>query len=165
MEEVNLITQRSNQNPTTKFNVVEEDPSSFFDGENKTISLFDEENMSNANGKKRQSRNHWRTFEKVMSYTPLGLIKQGLENRAKRAPMIDAAKLEQAKSSTAMAKAQEAQVAGDIAMAKALEKSAPKSKSEKSKTMLYVGIGLGVLVIGGIITYFIVKGKGGKKGK
>ena len=37
MEEVNLITQRSNQNPTTKYNVVEEDPSSFFDGENKTI--------------------------------------------------------------------------------------------------------------------------------
>lgn len=160
MEEVNLITQRSNQNPTTKFNVVEEDPSSFFDGENKTISLFDEENMSNVNGEKRKSR-----FEKVMSYTPFGLVKQGLENRAKRAPMIDAAKLEQAKSSTAMAKAQEAQVAGDIAMAKALEKSAPKAKSEKSKTMLYVGIGLGVLVVGGIITYFIVKGKVGKKGK
>lgn len=159
MEEVNLITQRSNQNPTTKYNVVEEDPASFFDGENKTISLFDEENMSNVNGKKRQSR-----FEKVMSYTPFGLVKQGMENRAKRAPMIDAAKLEKAKSSTAMAKAQEAQVAGDVALAKALEKSAPKGeKSAKSKTMLYVGIGLGVLVVGGIITYFIVKGN--KKGK
>lgn len=159
MEEVNLITQRSNQNPTTKYNVVEEDPASFFDGENKTISLFDEENMSNVNGKKRQSR-----FEKVMSYTPFGLVKQGMENRAKRAPMIDAAKLEQAKSNTAMAKAQEAQVAGDVALAKALEKSAPKGeKSAKSKTMLYVGIGVGVLVLGAI-GYFVFKGKG-KKGK
>ena len=159
MEEVNLITQRSNQNPTTQYNVVEEDPASFFDGENKTISLFDEENMSNVNGKKRQSR-----FEKVMSYTPFGLVKQGLENRAKRAPMIDAAKLEQAKSGSAMAKAQEAQVAGDVALAKALEKSAPKGeKTTKSKTLLYVGIGVGVLVLGAV-GYFMLKGKG-KKGK
>ena len=145
MEEVNLITQRSNQNPTTQYNVVEEDPASFFDGENKTISLFDEENMSNANGKKRQSR-----FEKVMSYTPFGLV--------------NAAKLEQAKSGSAMAKAQEAQVAGDIALAKALEKSAPKGeKTTKSKTLLYVGIGVGVLVLGAV-GYFMLKGKG-KKGK
>ena len=159
MEEVNLITQRSNQNPTTKYNVVEEDPASFFDGENKTISLFDEENMSNVNGKKRQSR-----FEKVMSYTPFGLVKQGMENRAKRAPMIDAAKLEKAKSSTAMAKAQEAQVAGDVALAKALEKSAPKGeKSAKSKTMLYVGIGVSVLILA-TVGYFVFKVKG-KKGK
>jgi len=115
--------------------------------------------MSNVNGKKRQSR-----FEKVMSYTPFGLVKQGMENRAKRAPMIDAAKLEKAKSSTAMAKAQEAQVAGDVALAKALEKSAPKGeKSAKSKTLLYVGIGVGVLVLGAV-GYFMLKGKG-KKGK
>jgi hypothetical protein len=115
--------------------------------------------MSNVNGKKRQSR-----FEKVMSYTPFGLVKQGLENRAKRAPMIDAAKLEQAKSGSAMAKAQEAQVAGDVALAKALEKSAPKGeKSAKSKTLLYVGIGVGVLVLGAV-GYFMLKGKG-KKGK
>jgi hypothetical protein len=115
--------------------------------------------MSNANGKKRQSR-----FEKVMSYTPFGLVKQGLENRAKRAPMIDAARLEQAKSGTAMAKASEAGVAGDVALAKALEKSAPKSeKTTKSNTLLYVGIGVGVLVLG-LGAYFMLKGKG-KKGK
>ena len=144
MEEVNLITQRSNQNPTTKYNVVEEDPSSFFDGENKTISLFDEENMSNAGGK---------------------LAKKFRENQKKREARRDVkaqAKLEQAKSGTAMAKASEAGVAGDVALAKALEKSAPKAeKSKKSNTLLYVGIGVGVLALG-VGAYFMLKKKGKK---
>ena len=146
MEEVNLITQRSNQNPTTKYNVVEEDPSSFFDGENEGSSSFDNETMSNAGGLKR-------------------MAKKFRENQKKREARRDVkaqAKLEQAKSGTAMAKAQEESVKGDIALAKALEKSAPKAeKTKKSNTLLYVGIGVGVLALG-VGAYFMLKKKGKK---
>jgi uncharacterized membrane protein len=148
MEEVNLITQRSNQNPTTKYNVVEEDPSSFFDGENEGSSSFDNETMSNAGGLKRMAKK----------------FRANQQKRQARRDVLAQAKLEQAKSGTAMAKAQQESVKGDVALAKALEKSAPKSeKSKKSNTLLYVGIGVGVLVLG-LGAYFMLKGKG-KKGK
>src|SRR5689334_14291675 len=50
MSEVKLITQRGNQNPTNKYNVIEEDPASFFDGENDNSTNFDEEVSSEAGG-------------------------------------------------------------------------------------------------------------------
>ena len=57
---VNLITQRSNQNPTTKFNVIEEDPSSFFDAENGEKST----DFSEAGGLKRMVK-HRRKIQKT----------------------------------------------------------------------------------------------------
>jgi hypothetical protein len=159
---INYITQRGNQNPTNQFNVVEEDPSSSFDAENNNaISQFDAE-FSNAKGKNRKNKKSKGNFERFMAYTPFGLVKQGLENRAKRTPAIDAAKLEQAKSQTIAARQLGKTDPADIAMAKALESSAAAPvETPKSNRALYVGIGITaiVLLIGGFVVYTKLKKK------
>ena len=159
---LNYITQRGNQNPTTEFNVIEGDASSFDAENNSETSQFDAE-FSNAIGKKKKKNKKSKgNFERFMAYTPFGLVKQGLENRAKRTPAIDAAKLEQAKSQTIAAQQLGKTDPADVAMAKALESnSAAPTEAPKKNTALYVGIGIAalVLMIGGFVVYTKLKKK------
>lgn len=69
------------------------------------------------------------------------------------------AKLEQAKSQTESAKAL-SDNSGDIALASALKTTPSKSSDKKGlSTGAKVGIGLGVAVVLGIATYFVIKHK------
>ena len=58
---VNYITQRGNQNPTNEFNVVEEDPSSSFDAENNENTSQFDNEFSEAIGKKKKRKSKSKT--------------------------------------------------------------------------------------------------------
>jgi hypothetical protein len=152
---VDLITQRSNQNPTTQYNVIEEDPSSFFDAENESSSSFDAE-FSEAGGLKRYFK-HRRAVQKQR------------QNRRDVQAASKAVAREQ-RTSAKMTQADSQKIAAgqlgktdpaDLAMAEAL-KSGSQTEKPKSKTGLYVGIGAGVLLIAGIVTFLILRNKKAK---
>lgn len=153
MEAVQLITQRSNQNPTTQFNVIESDPSSSFDSENIVSSSFDAEISSEAGGVKRFMKN----FRKNQA------MRQ--ERRNIRTKSSATARVNKSESKKTLANAQQtaAKAMGndksDATIAAALSASSPAKDENKSNTGLYIGIGAGVLLIGGIIAYFIIKKK------
>lgn len=147
---LNYITQRGNQNPTTEFNVIEGDASSFDAENNSETSQFDAE-FSNVGGKKKRKK---RMGGLIANFRKNQAIRQ--KRRDERAKGKTAERLEQAKSQTIAAKQLGKTDPADLAMAKALESSntAPV-EIKKSNTMLYVGIGVVVLVlgIGGFIAY------------
>jgi hypothetical protein len=146
---VNLITQRSNQNPTENYNVIEEDASSAFDSESSDSSSFDNE-FSNAGGVKKLMKN-FRKNQKI---------------RQKRKDLNAKTRNTQAKAQIESAKAMQKGVAGDVAMAKALEANAlPVEPPKKSNTMLYVGIASAVLILGIVGFIMYKKSKGKKVGK
>ena len=145
---VNLITQRSNQNPTTKYNVIEEDPSSFFDAENGETS----DDFSEAGGLKKMVK-HRREIQKTRQKRRNVQAKTKGQARIQRT----SAKQTQAQSQRDVAKAIGKQ--DDSAMANALAANAiapaPEKKSNKG---LIIGLSItGVLVIGGIIAFVIYK--------
>jgi hypothetical protein len=148
---LNYITQRGNQNPTTEFNVIEGDASSFDAENNSETSQFDAE-FSNVGGKKKKRKK--RMGGLIANFRKNQAIRQ--KRRDERAKGKTAERLEQAKSQTIAAKQLGKTDPADLAMAKALESSntAPV-EIKKSNTMLYVGIGVVVLVlgIGGFIAY------------
>ena len=144
---VNYVTQRGNQNPTTEYNVIESDPSSSFDAENnESTSQFDIE-FSNIKGKKKK-----KTKKKKKGFGS-GLFANFRKNQAIRQKRRD----EQAKSQTIAAKQLGKTDPADLALAKALETSnvPAETPKPKSKTLLYVGISVAVLVVavGGFIAY------------
>lgn len=147
---INYITQRGNQNPTTEFNVIEGDASSFDAENNSETSQFDAE-FSNAGGKKKRKK---RMGGLIANFRKNQAIRQ--KRRDERAKGKTAERLEQAKSQTIAARQLGKTDPADVAMAKALESSnTPPVEIKKSNTMLYVGIGVVVLVlgIGGFIAY------------
>jgi hypothetical protein len=88
-------------------------------------------------------------FEKALSYTPLGMVKTGLENRAKRKDL-------EAKTNAATAKAMAKDTSTkDILGALKTPTASNKSSKGKMTTMTKVLIGGGILVVGiiGIIIY------------
>lgn len=148
---VNLITQRSNQNPTTKFNVIEEDPSSFFDAENGEKST----DFSEAGGLKRMVK-HRRKIQNTRQ------SRRNLQAKTKGQARLQrtSAKQTQAQSQRDAAKAMGKM--DDSAMANALAANAiaPETKSNKG---LIIGVSIaGVLVIGGIIAFVIYSKKKNK---
>ena len=148
---VNLITQRSNQNPTTKYNVIEEDPSSFFDAENGE----DSSDFSEAGGLKRMFK-HRRKIQNTRQK------RRNLQAKTKGQARIQRTK---AKQTQAQSQRDVAKVMGkqdDSVMANALAASAPVQAPEvkKSNKPLIIGLSIaGVLVIGGIIAFVIYKKK------
>jgi hypothetical protein len=148
---LNYITQRGNQNPTTEFNVIEGDASSFDAENNSETSQFDAE-FSNVGGKKKKRKK--RMGGLIANFRKNQAIRQ--KRRDERAKGKTAERLEQAKSQTIAAKQLGKTDPADLAMAKALESSnTPPVEIKKSNTMLYVGIGVVVLIlgIGGFIAY------------
>ena len=146
---VNLITQRSNHNPTTKYNVIEEDPQSFFDAENAEGSA----DFSEAGGIKRMVK-HRRKIQKQRQ------TRRNIQAKTKGQARIQRtrAKQTQAQSQRDAAKALGKQ--DDSAMANALAANAPVPEVKKSNKPLIIGLSVaGVLVIGGIIAFVIYKKK------
>ena len=142
---LDYVTQRGNQNPTTEYNVIESDPSSSFDAENnESTSQFDIE-FSNIKGKKK--------IKKKRKRFGSGLFANFKKNQAIRQKRRD----EQAKSQTIAARQLGKTDPADLALAKALETSnvPAETPKPKSKTLLYVGISVAVLVVavGGFIAY------------
>ena len=145
---VNLITQRSNQNSTTKYNVIEEDPSSFFDAENGDATA----DFSEAGGLKRMFK-HRRKIQKTRQQ------RRNLQARTKGQARIQrtAAKQTQAQSQRDVAKVMGKQ--DDSAMANALAANAPAPEAKSNKPLI-IGLSVaGVLVIGGIIAFVIYSKK------
>lgn len=145
---VNLITQRSNQNPTTKFNVIEEDPSSFFDAENGEKST----DFSEAGGLKRMFK-HRRKIQNQRQK------RRNLQAKTKGQARIQrtSAKQTQAQSQRDAAAAMGKQ--DDSAMANALAANAPAAEGKSNKGLI-IGVSIaGVLIIGGIIAFVIYKKK------
>lgn len=145
---VNLITQRSNQNPTTKYNVIEEDPASFFDAENGETS----DDFSEAGGLKRMFK-HRRKIQNQRQK------RRNLQAKTKGIARIQrtSAKKTQAQSQRDAAKAMAKQ--DDSAMANALAANAPAAEGKSNKGMV-IGLSItGVLVVGGIIAFVIYKNK------
>jgi hypothetical protein len=144
---VNLITQRSNQNPTTKYNVIEEDPSSFFDAENGE----DSSDFSEAGGIKRMVK-HRRKIQKTRQQ------RRNVQAKTKGQARIQRTK---AKQTQAQSQRDVAKVMGkqdDSAIANALAAIAPAPEVKKSNKPLIIGLSIaGVLVIGGIIAFVIYK--------
>lgn len=148
---VNLISQRSNQNTTNKYNVIEEDPSSFFDAENGDETA----DFSEAGGLKRFFK-HRRKIQNTRQK------RRNLQAKTKGQARIQrtSAKQTQALSQRDAAKAMANQ--DDSAMANALAANAPAAE-QKSNKGLIIGLSItGVLVIGGIIAFVIYKKKKGK---
>ena len=145
---VNLITQRSNQNPTTKYNVIEEDPSSFFDAENGDATA----DFSEAGGLKRMFK-HRRKIQKTRQQ------RRNLQARTKGQARIQrtAAKQTQAQSQRDVAKVMGKQ--DDSAMANALAANVPAPEAKSNKPLI-IGLSVaGVLVIGGVIAFVIYSRK------
>jgi hypothetical protein len=151
---VDYVTQRGNQNPTNEYNIIEGDAGSSFDAENnENTSQFDNE-FSEAIGKKRKKAKK----KKSRFGKSGGLLANFRKNQEKRNKRKD----EQAKAQTIAARQLAKTDPADVAMAKALESSnTPAVEAPKSKTMLYVGIGAIVLIlgIGGFIAYKKFKNK------
>lgn len=148
---VNLISQRSNQNTTNKYNVIEEDPSSFFDAENGEKS----DDFSEAGGLKRMFR-HRRKIQKQRQK------RRDLQAKTKGQARIQrtSAKQTQAQSQRDAARAMGNQ--DDSAMANALAANAPAPEAKSNKGLI-IGVSIaGVLIIGGIIAFVIYKKKKGK---
>lgn len=152
---VDLITQRSNQNPTTQYNVIEEDPSSFFDAENESSSSFDAE-FSEARGLKGFIK-HRRDIQKQRQNRRDVQAKSKATARVNR---TDAKKTQATSQKIAAGQLGKTDPA-DLAMAEALKQGAIETP-KKSKTGLYIGIGSGVLLIAGIVTFIILKKKKAK---
>lgn len=125
-----------------------------------------DEEMSDARGSRRRKRGA--TFDKIMSYTPLGLVKQGLENRQKYAGQREArkdiraqAKLEAAKGQRAAGESLGRESQSDIELAKSIGAGAPAGATPDKgmSTTTKVLIGVGVLAVLGIGAYFVMKKK------
>lgn len=145
---VNLISQRSNQNTTNKYNVIEEDPSSFFDAENGETS----DDFSEAGGLKRMFK-HRRKIQKQRQK------RRDIQAKTKGQARIQrtAAKQTQAQSQRDAARAMGNQ--DDSAMAAALAANAPAAETKSNKGLIIGASIAGVLVIGGIIAFVIYKKK------
>lgn len=148
---VNLISQRSNQNTTNKYNVIEEDPSSFFDAENGDETA----DFSEAGGLKRMFK-HRRKIQNTRQK------RRNLQAKTKGQARIQrtSAKQTQAQSQRDAARAMGNQDDSAMANALAANAQAPEAKSNKG---LIIGVSIaGVLIIGGIIAFVIYKKKKGK---
>ena len=146
---VSLITQRSNQNPTTKYNVIEADPMSFFDAESESNDSFSEE-TSEAGGIKRMFKQRRKIQNQKQKRKDGKARDDGIAKKQRTS-----AKQTQAQSQRDAAKAMGNQ--DDSAMANALAANAP-GPEVKSKKGLIIGLSItGVLVIGGIIAFVIYK--------
>ena len=144
---VNLITQRSNQNPTTKYNVIEEDPSSFFDAEN----AEDSNEFSEAGGIKRMVKQR----RKIQNQ------KQKRRDGKSRDTGIAKKQRTGAKQTQALSQRDAAKAMGnqdDSAMANALAANSIAPEGVKSNKKMIIGLSItGVLIIGGIIAFVIYK--------
>jgi hypothetical protein len=126
-----------------------------------------EEEMSEARGQRRRIKEGG-TFDKIMSYTPLGLVKKGMENRQRyaaqreqRKDMRAQAKLEQAKGQRAAGESLGKESQSDIELAKSLGAGDTSAKTPQKgmSTTTKVLIGVGVLAVLGIGAYMITRGK------
>lgn len=118
--------------------------------------------FSNARGKRKKEK----IGEKILSYTPLGWIKKGVDSvtspeakkaRQERKKMRAEAKLESAKGQKAIAESLGKESKADIEMAKALQ--TPVETKKGLSMTAKVGIGLGVVAVLGIGAYFLLKKK------
>jgi hypothetical protein len=150
---VDLITQRSNQNPTTEYNVIEEDPSSFFDAESSEHSSFDAE-FSEAGGLRRFFKNRRAIQKQRQNRRDVQASSKAVARKQRTA-----AKMTQADSQKIAARQLGKTDPADLAMAEALKASSQSEPSKKSKTGLYIGIGAGVLLVAGIVTFLILRNK------
>lgn len=139
----------------TVLSAMDKVPTNTFDEDNfyplDGLDGLDDAELSNASGKKKKRGGF---FQKVVDYTPIGMVKKGLDRRAIRKQTEADAQLQASKGIGKESKS-------DIELARSLRTMGASAKGGAKKglsTIAWVGIGFGALALVGV-TVFLIKRK------